>query len=171
MHVRADEDQKRALDSLELQSYSWLWATVWVLGIEPRPSAGAASPLKLLSHLFGPSRKDYFQIPCIFNVTVSKVLVLFLFFNLYDTWVFCLHVCTTYALHACVVLEETRKEHQIFRNWYYIQMVACCHIDARNWTWVFWESRQCSQLNHLSSPSLSFLNPSLGWSQTPRSSG
>lgn len=32
---------ERTWDSLELELYRWLWATVWVLGIEPGSSGGA----------------------------------------------------------------------------------------------------------------------------------
>ena len=35
--------QKGVLDSLQLESYRWLWATLWVLGAQPRYSARAAS--------------------------------------------------------------------------------------------------------------------------------
>ena len=79
--------------------------------------------------------------PQLRNLLPSFYFLIFYLFIMYT--VFCLCVCL-----------QARKGHQIS-----FQMVVSHHMVVGNGTQNLWTSRQCSEpLNHLSSPSSSFLN-------------
>lgn len=61
-------------------------------------------------------------------------------------------MCVLHVLMCMQIHMESRKEHQVPRNWSYSQCTSP-KVGARSWTQVLYKGSECSQLqSHLSSP-------------------